>query len=184
MSLVVVLDALAAVVVIALLGLAMLALRRRFITRRGGTFDCSLRDGRAQQHGKGWVLGVGRYAGDALEWYRVFSYSPRPRRVLDRQRLRVVDRREPSGIEAFSLLAGRERLTINAGSAARVASSATASYCQQFTRELDEGHVDPATMYVLRADIADRFRSAAITPVICPRIDQYVVCVAAATYAQ
>jgi hypothetical protein len=85
---------------------------------------------------------------------------------------------------AFSLLAGHERLTINAGSAARVASSATASYCQQFTRELDEGHVDPATMYVLRADIADRFRSAAITPVICPRIDQYVVCVAAATYAQ
>ena len=106
MSLVVLLDALASVVVIALLGLVLLALRRRLITRRGGTFDCSLRDGRGQQHGKGWVLGVGRYAGDALEWYRVFSYSTRPRRVLDRQRLRVVDRREPSGIEAFSLLSG------------------------------------------------------------------------------
>ena len=117
MSLVVVLDALAAVVVIALLGLAMLALRRRFITRRGGTFDCSLRDGPDQQHGKGWVLGVGRYAGDALEWYRVFSYSPRPRRVLDRQRLRVVDRREPSGIEAFSLLAGAVVVACRDGSA-------------------------------------------------------------------
>jgi hypothetical protein len=85
---------------------------------------------------------------------------------------------------AFSLLAGHERLTINAGSAARAASSATADYCQRLTRELDEGHVDAATMYVLRADIADRFRLAATTPVLCPRIDQYVVCVAAATYAR
>jgi hypothetical protein len=116
MSLVLVLDAVAAVVVIALLGLIMLALRRRFITRRGGTFDCSLRDGRVQQHGKGWVLGVGRYAGDVLEWYKVFSYSPRPRRVLDRHRLRVVDRREPSGIEAFSLLAGAVVVTCRDGS--------------------------------------------------------------------
>jgi hypothetical protein len=111
MSLVVVLDALAAVVVIALLGLVMLALRRRFITRRGGTFDCSLRDGAGQQHGKGWVLGVGRYAGDVLEWYRVFSYSTRPRRVFSRGQLQVVDRREPTGIEAFSLLAGAVVLT-------------------------------------------------------------------------
>ena len=85
---------------------------------------------------------------------------------------------------AFSLLAGRERLTINAGSAARAASSATADYCQRLTRELDAGRVDPATLYVLRADLADRFRSAATTPVICPRIDQYIVCVAAVTYTR
>ena len=80
MSLVWVLDALAAVVVLGLLALALLALRRRLLTRRGGTFDCSLRL-REAPHGKGWVLGVGRYNGDDLEWYRVFSYSPRPRRV-------------------------------------------------------------------------------------------------------
>ena len=105
MSLVWVLDALAAVVVLGLLALGLLALRRRLLTRRGGTFDCSLRLHEGP-HGKGWVLGVGRYNGDDLEWYRVFSYSPRPRRVLARRQLQVLDSREPSGVEVFSLLAG------------------------------------------------------------------------------
>lgn len=105
MTLVVVLDVLAALVVLALLALGGLALRRRLITRRGGTFDCSLRLHEAA-HGKGWVLGIGRYAGDVLEWYRVFSYSTRPRRSLARRHLQVVDRREPTGVEVFSLLAG------------------------------------------------------------------------------
>lgn len=94
----------------ALLGLALLALlalvvRRRVIARKGGTFDCSLRL-KSGQHGKGWVLGIGRYAGDALEWYRVFSFSLRPRRVLRRAGLDVVDRRTPTGVEVWSLLAG------------------------------------------------------------------------------
>lgn len=105
MTLVGALDALVAVVAVAMLGLTMLVFRRRVITRRGGTFDCSLRM-RDGQHGKGWVLGIGRYAGDALEWYRVFSYSARPRRALGRRTLQVLDRREPTGVEVYSLLSG------------------------------------------------------------------------------
>lgn len=105
MSLVWVLDALAAVVALGVLALALLALRRRLLTRRGGTFDCSLRLHEGP-HGKGWVLGVGRYTGDDLQWYRVFSYSLRPRRVLARRQLQVLDSREPTGVEVFSLLAG------------------------------------------------------------------------------
>jgi hypothetical protein len=99
------LDGLAVLVVLALLGLALLVARRRVIARRGGTFDCSLRlrDG---AHGKGWVLGIGRYSGESLEWYRVFSYATRPRRVLSRRDLQVVDRRAARGPEAFSLLSG------------------------------------------------------------------------------
>jgi hypothetical protein len=104
-TLVVVLDVLVGLVVLALLGLGLLALRRRVITRRGGTFDCSLRL-REGPNGKGWVLGIGRYAGDELEWYRVFSYSTRPRRTFVRRNLRVIDRREPTGVEVFSLLSG------------------------------------------------------------------------------
>jgi len=105
MTLVWVLDALAGVVVLGVLGLILLGLRRRFITRRGATFDCSLRlhDG---ARGKGWVLGVGRYDGDRLEWFRVFSYATRPRRVFLRRQLQVLDSREPTGVEVFSLLAG------------------------------------------------------------------------------
>jgi hypothetical protein len=105
MTLVVVLDLLVGLVVLALLGLGLLALRRRVITRRGGTFDCSLRL-REAANGKGWVLGIGRYAGDELEWYRVFSYATRARRTFVRRNLQVVDRREPTGVEVFSLLAG------------------------------------------------------------------------------
>lgn len=105
MSLVWLLDALAGVVVLLLLGLGLLALRRRYITRKGGTFDCSLRS-RDAPYGKGWVLGIGRYNGDELQWYRVFSYSTRPRRVFVRRDLQVLDNREPTGVEVFSLLAG------------------------------------------------------------------------------
>src|SRR3990170_3086782 len=103
MSAILVLDAVAAAVVVVLIALAVLAVRRRVITRRGGTFDCSLRL-RPARSGKGWALGIGRYSGDSLEWYRVFSYATRPRRVLVRNSLQVVDRREPTGVESFSLV--------------------------------------------------------------------------------
>jgi hypothetical protein len=104
-SLIGALDVIAALVVLILVGLVLLALRRRFLTRGGGTFDCSLRL-RAGGHGKGWALGIGRYAGDSLEWYRVFSYAARPREVLARRDLEILDRRAPVGPEVFSLLAG------------------------------------------------------------------------------
>jgi hypothetical protein len=105
MSLVLLLDLVAGVVLLVLVGLLVLALRRRFLTRQGGTFDCSLRL-RPGSHGKGWALGIGRYAGDSLEWYRVFSFATRPRRTLARHDLEILDRRPPAGPEAFSLLAG------------------------------------------------------------------------------
>lgn len=105
MTLVLTLDVLVGLVVAALLALGLLALRRRLITRRGGTFDCSLRL-RGGQHGKGWVLGIGRYAGDELEWYRVFSYATRPRRTFGRRGLQVLESRAPTGVEGYSLLSG------------------------------------------------------------------------------
>jgi hypothetical protein len=105
MSAILVLDALAAAVVVALLAIAVLAVRRRVITRRGGTFDCSLRL-RPARSGKGWALGIGRYSGESLEWYRVFSYATRPRHVMARRELQIVDRRVPEGSEVFSLLSG------------------------------------------------------------------------------
>ena len=115
MRAILVLDLFAAIVVLLLLALGLLAVRRRVITRRGGTFDCSvrLRPGRS---GKGWALGVGRYSGDSLEWYRVFSYATRPRHVMARRELEIVDRRVPEGAEVFSLLSGAVILTCREGS--------------------------------------------------------------------
>jgi hypothetical protein len=108
MGLIGVVDVLAALVVLGLVALGLLVLRRRFISRRGGTFDCSmrLRPAANPRTGQGWTLGIARYSGDTLEWYRVFSYALRPKRVLGRRDLQVVDRRDPQGAEVFSLLSG------------------------------------------------------------------------------
>ncbi|WP_443089451.1 DUF2550 domain-containing protein [Yinghuangia sp. ASG 101] len=57
-------------------------------------------------HGKGWVFGIARYSGDRIQWFRVFSYAPRPRRVLNRHDIEVVERRLPVGHEELALLAG------------------------------------------------------------------------------
>ncbi|MFE9123245.1 DUF2550 domain-containing protein [Streptomyces sp. NPDC007172] len=95
------------VVALVLVGLFVFGLRRRLIQRSGGTFDCSLRWNLPEvpdTSGKGWVYGVARYNGDRIEWFRVFSYAPRPRRVLERSAIDVVSRRLPEGEEELALL--------------------------------------------------------------------------------
>ncbi|MDG4860901.1 DUF2550 domain-containing protein [Streptomyces sp. T-3] len=95
------------VVALVLLGLFVFGLRRRLIQRSGGTFDCSLRwdaPAAGDTSGKGWSYGVARYSGDRIEWFRVFSYAMRPRRVLERSAIEVVDRRAPEGEEELALL--------------------------------------------------------------------------------
>ncbi|MET8691270.1 DUF2550 domain-containing protein [Streptomyces bauhiniae] len=95
------------VVALVVVGLFLFGLRRRLIQRSGGTFDCSLRWDVAEQsemNGKGWSYGVARYNGDRIEWFRVFSYALRPRRVLERSRIEVAGRRLPEGEEELALL--------------------------------------------------------------------------------
>jgi Protein of unknown function (DUF2550) len=131
------LQVVGAMVAAALLGLFVFGLRRRLIQRSGGTFDCSVRlrmptglplpepgepgepaegeehgaEPAAEPSGKGWVFGVARYSGDRIEWFRVFSYAPRPRRVLERSEIEVLHRRTPQGQEELALLSGALVLT-------------------------------------------------------------------------
>ena len=93
------------VLALVVLVMALLVVRRRVLSRGGGTVDLSLRLKDAP-HGRGWVLGVGRFEGDVLQWYRVFSPALRPRRTLNRRDLSVVARREPVGSERLALLSG------------------------------------------------------------------------------
>jgi hypothetical protein len=98
-----------ALVVLVLVGLFVFGLRRRLIQRSGGTFDCSLRwdapgPDEEDASGKGWGYGIARYNGDRVEWFRVFSYAPRPRRVLERAAIEVTGRRAPAGEEELALL--------------------------------------------------------------------------------
>ncbi|MEU9985103.1 DUF2550 domain-containing protein [Streptomyces sp. NPDC050856] len=102
----------ALVVALVVIGLFVFGLRRRLIQRSGGTFDCSLRWNLPEEggspagtpSGKGWVYGVARYSGDRVAWFRVFSYAPRPRRVLERSGIEVLARRMPEGEEELALL--------------------------------------------------------------------------------
>ena len=98
-------DALGLVLV--LLGCYGIALivRRRLLARNGGTFELSYR-ARSSKVGRGWVLGIGRYSGESLEWFRIFSLAPRPKRVWQRFDMEYVGRRRPIGSEQVSLFAG------------------------------------------------------------------------------
>ncbi|MCW2797092.1 DUF2550 domain-containing protein [Nocardioides sp.] len=96
------LDA-AGVLLLLVLGYGIsLILRRRLLSRNGGTFELSYR-ARTSRPGRGWLLGLGRYSGETLEWFRIFSLSPRPKRSWQRGRLVYEGRRDPEGPEQLSL---------------------------------------------------------------------------------
>ncbi len=124
---VLVLSLCAAALLLALAGLFAFGVRRRLLQRSGGTFDCNMRwnapappsyaddsqldepaqgagQGHAHGDGKGWAYGIARYNGDQIEWFRVFSYAPRPRRFLERNLIEVLQRRQPEGEEELALL--------------------------------------------------------------------------------
>jgi hypothetical protein len=109
-------DAIGALLLLVLAYGLCLVVRRRWIARHGGTFEVSVRL-RPSKGGHGWVLGVGRYSGDDLEWFRVFSLDPRPTLAVRRSQLTYMGRREPArGVEAYSLYSGHVVVTCGTGS--------------------------------------------------------------------
>lgn len=103
-------DSFGTVIALVAFAFASLFVRRRWLSRGGGTFECSVRFAAPGRSGpatssRGWMIGLARYAGDQLEWFRTFSFSPRPRHVFGRS-MHVLGRRTPHGAEAFSLYAG------------------------------------------------------------------------------
>ncbi len=82
--------------------------RRMYLQRPMGTFACSVRLGGSGNR-KGWSYGVGRYHGDRVEWFEIFSFSPRPRHVFARRELKLRGRRparaeEIHGVPAAMIL--------------------------------------------------------------------------------
>lgn len=96
------LDGAGALLLLVLLYGVALVVRRRLLSRHGGTFELSLRV-RPEKAGRGWLLGLGRYSGDSLQWFRIFSLSPRPKREWSRDSLSYAGRRDPEGAERVSL---------------------------------------------------------------------------------
>jgi hypothetical protein len=104
-------EVLVGLVLVLAFPLAAVSLRRRWLSRSGGAIEMSLRL-KPRSQGRGWVLGVGRFVADDLQWFRVFSLSPRPRRTLSRRDLDVRTRRAPTGPESLALLKGMEVLEL------------------------------------------------------------------------
>jgi hypothetical protein len=111
-----VVDSIGVLLLLVLLYGLVLVVRRRWITRNGGTFELSHRvlpgdSGKRRGAGRGWVLGLGRYSGGDLEFFRIFSLSPRPLHVLERAVTYYDGQRPASAAEAHSLYAGHVVVT-------------------------------------------------------------------------
>lgn len=70
------------VLVCLLIPLIWLYVRRQWLIHGGGTFDCELNLGTDQA--TRWVLGVARYSGEYLEWFRAFALGLRPQQTFRR----------------------------------------------------------------------------------------------------
>ena len=99
------LEILGALLVLFGLVLALFILRRYLLARRGATFDCSLRREHPRRAST-WILGVARYEEDRLEWFRIFTVSPRPSRVLTRAQLLLIEWIQPDEQDVHSILPG------------------------------------------------------------------------------
>ncbi|WP_018729390.1 DUF2550 domain-containing protein [Salinispora oceanensis] len=82
--------------------LLALFVRRGLVTRSGGIIRLNVRTSTILD-GRGWAPGFGRFVGDELRLYRMFSFALRPRRTLSRKGLAVERRRLPEGQERFSM---------------------------------------------------------------------------------
>jgi hypothetical protein len=93
------LDAVGLLVLLVLLYGLLLVVRRRVLSRNGGTFELSHRMRRGEEPGRGWLLGLGRYSGEELQWFRIFTLAVRPKRSWNRAQLSYDGAREPEGAE-------------------------------------------------------------------------------------
>jgi hypothetical protein len=103
------LDAVGVVLLLVVVAGILLVVRRRVLERPGGTFECGLR-ALGPESGSdavnGWVLGLGRYRDDSLEWFRIFSPRPSPTIVWRRHELVVLEQRDPLSAERHALYGG------------------------------------------------------------------------------
>ena len=88
---------------VVLLPIAWLIARRRWLSRGGALFDCSVRL-KTKTPSTGWVLGVARYRQSRMEWFRSFSLSLWPRLVFPRDETAAGTQRMPDELEALLLL--------------------------------------------------------------------------------
>lgn len=100
-------------VVVVVVPLLWLALRRRWLDRRGGLFECARRVDIGGPRER-WSLGFARYNGEDLEWFRAISLSLHPRVRLVRRATVALETRDPGQAEALTLYAGQRVVRLQA----------------------------------------------------------------------
>lgn len=97
-----VLEVVGICVVALLVVLFAIFVRRRLLMLGGGTIRLQVRVS-TRVPGRGWSAGIGRFVGDELRYYRMFSFAVRPKRVLDRRSVTVAEGRLPEGPERLTM---------------------------------------------------------------------------------
>ena len=102
------------VIVVALVAIAIawLVWRRHLLTQRGAAFECYARVS-TKTPSSGWVLGVARYTGEYLEWYRLIALSLRPTYRFERSRTQAGAQRDPDVTESIVLFDGQRVLELD-----------------------------------------------------------------------
>lgn len=88
----------------------------------------------------------------------------------------------PTSFEAAAYLAGLYGLTINDGLVARLNIGAMHRACQAIARAMQNGDVEPRTLYLVAADQIEDFRRAARVPAVCGVLDGVGVCTSTDSY--
>ncbi len=88
----------------------------------------------------------------------------------------------PAGFDYryFALAAGRARMNINAGYAARHDTAAVEAYCRELAQDTADRRVRDDTLYVVADELVPAMQ-AAETPVTCVHVDGFAVCAVTAT---
>jgi hypothetical protein len=113
-----VVDTVTVVVLLPVVFWLVLLVRRRLIARGGVTFDCSLRRAgvvssrRRHPIPGGWMLGIGRYSAEQMEWFRAFSVAAKPRYVIPRA-AEMHRRRTPEAVERPVLPGGHAIVSVD-----------------------------------------------------------------------
>src|SRR3954451_3732503 len=89
--------------IVALLALLfVIFFRVRLLKVGGGTIRLQVRVS-TMVPGRGWSTGIGQFVGDELRFHRMFSLAFRPKRVLDRAGLVILEHRLPEGPERLTM---------------------------------------------------------------------------------
>ncbi|MDJ0313074.1 DUF2550 domain-containing protein [Arthrobacter sp. H35-D1] len=86
--------ALAGAFLLVVIALCLFGVRRIMLRRALGTVDASICTAENR-----WAMGVCRYRESVLEWVRLLSLSPLPTKTMQRSKIELVGRREPTESE-------------------------------------------------------------------------------------